>query len=192
VDRPGNLYLDGRAATVHQLLAGFPVELSAADAELAVVAAADELAQGSLEAAERYLALAEQHAASVPAGRGEYGRLLVGVVRLLLERQRGNLPAVAAAARELRAMAEVADAARPGLAADLGALALISLGSTEIMATRPMTPSAAWKAASRWPAGSGGPTWSSPGWLTRPRTSSTTRGSGWPNAAGRRWSWPWT
>ena len=100
-----------------------------------MVAAADELAQGSLEAAERYLTLAGRHLASVPAGRGEYGRLLLGVVRLLLDRQRGNLPAVAAEARDLQAMAEVADAAQPGLGADLSALALISLGSTELWAT---------------------------------------------------------
>jgi len=129
------LHLDGQAGTVHELLAGFPAGLLTADAELAVVAAADELSQGSLEAAERYLTLAGRQSASVPAGRGEYVRLLLGVVRLLLDRQRGNLPAVAADARELQAMAEVADAAQPGLGADLSALALISLGSTEYWAT---------------------------------------------------------
>jgi len=128
------LHLDGQAATAHELLAGFPAVTRAADAELAVVAAADELAQGSLEAAERYLTLAERHAGSVPAGRAEYGRLLLGVVRLLLDRQRGNLPAVATDVRELQAMTEVADASRPGLGADLRALALISLGSTEFWA----------------------------------------------------------
>jgi LuxR family transcriptional regulator, maltose regulon positive regulatory protein len=128
-------HLDGQAATVHELLAGFPDQARAADAELAVVAAADELAQGSVETAEQYLTLAERHAASVPASRREYGRLLAGVVRLLLDRQRGNLPAVATDARELQAMAEAADAAQPGLGADLSALALISLGSTELWAT---------------------------------------------------------
>jgi len=129
------LHLDGQPATVHELLAGFPVETRVADAELAVVAAADELARGSLEAAERYLTLAERHSESVPADRREYARLLLGVVRLLLDRQRGNLPAVAEEARELQAMAEVADAARPGLGEDLSALALINLGSTELFAT---------------------------------------------------------
>jgi LuxR family transcriptional regulator, maltose regulon positive regulatory protein len=131
---PG-LHLDGQAATVHELLAGFPDQTRAADAELAVVAAADELAQGSLEAAERYLTLAERHSVSVPADRGEYGRLLRAVVRLLLDRQYGNLSAVVGEAREVQAMAEVADAAQPGLGADLSALALISLGSTELWAT---------------------------------------------------------
>jgi LuxR family transcriptional regulator, maltose regulon positive regulatory protein len=129
------LYLDGQAATVHELLAAFPAVTRVADAELAVMAAADELAQGSLEAAERHLTLAGRQAQSVPPGRRDYVRLLLGVVRLLRDRQRGNLPAVAADARELQAMAEVADAARPGLSADLSALALISLGSTEFWAT---------------------------------------------------------
>jgi LuxR family maltose regulon positive regulatory protein len=69
---PG-LHLGGQAATVHAILAGFPVGAAAADAELAAVAVADELAQGSLEAAERYLALAARGASSVPAGAGRRG-----------------------------------------------------------------------------------------------------------------------
>ena len=64
---PG-LHLDGQAATAHELLAGFPAEARAADAELAAVAAADELARGSLEAAERYLG-AGRAGIGVGAGR---------------------------------------------------------------------------------------------------------------------------
>ena len=63
---PG-LLLDGQAGTAHELLAGFPARVAAADAELAALAAADELARGSLEAAERYLGVAERGSASVPA-----------------------------------------------------------------------------------------------------------------------------
>ena len=63
---PG-LQLDGQATTVHELLAGFPVEAAATYAELGVLIAADELAQGSLEAAERYLGLAARGSAPVPA-----------------------------------------------------------------------------------------------------------------------------
>src|SRR5580693_612461 len=55
-----SLYLGGRTATGHELMAGFPAGAPAADAELAAVAAADELAQGSLETAQRYLELAER------------------------------------------------------------------------------------------------------------------------------------
>jgi LuxR family maltose regulon positive regulatory protein len=51
-----SLLLGGRAATVHELMAGFPAEARAADAELAALAAADELAQGSLEEAKRCVA----------------------------------------------------------------------------------------------------------------------------------------
>ena len=128
---PG-LQLGGQAATVHAMLAGFPAEARAADAELAALAAADELAQGSLEAAERYLGLAARGSASVPAGRRGQLQVLLGVVRLLVARQRGNLPAVADQAQRLQALAEAPDAAQPGLGEELRALALISLGTTEV------------------------------------------------------------
>jgi LuxR family transcriptional regulator, maltose regulon positive regulatory protein len=132
---PG-LYLGGQAATVHALLAGFPAEAAAADAELAALAAADELAQGSLEAAERYVRLAERGAAAVPAGRRGQAQVLLGIVRLLLARQRGNPPAVAEQAQRLQALAEAPDAAQPGLGEELRALALISLGITEFWVAR--------------------------------------------------------
>src|SRR5689334_22091088 len=127
---PG-LYLGGQAATVHELLAGFPAEARAADAELAALAAADELAQGSLEEAGRYLTLAAQGPVSVPAGRRGRAQVLLGVVGLLLARQRGDPAAVAEEARRLQAAAEAPGAARPGLGEDLRALALINLGIAE-------------------------------------------------------------
>src|SRR5499427_7458135 len=130
---PG-LYLDGQAAVIHELVAGFPAEQLVADAELAAVAAGDELALGSLEAAERHLALAER--ASVPDGRAGQAQLLLGIVRLLLARQRGNGPAVAEEARRLQALAEAPEAAQAALGEELRALALISLGSTEFWAAR--------------------------------------------------------
>jgi LuxR family maltose regulon positive regulatory protein len=132
---PG-LQVGGQAATVHAILAGFPAGAAAADAELAALMAADELARGSLEAAERYLALAAQGSASVPAGRRGQVQVLLGVVRLLLARQRGNLPAVADEARRLQAAAEAPEAAQPGLGQELRALALINLGITEAWTDR--------------------------------------------------------
>jgi len=135
---PG-LYLGGQAATVHALLAGFPAEATAADAELATVVAADELAQGSLEEAERFLGLAARRfegPASVPAGRRGQAHLLLGVVRLLLARQRGNLPAVAEEARRLQALTEAPDAVPAGLSEELRALALVNLGITEYWGRR--------------------------------------------------------
>jgi len=132
---PG-LYLDGRAAVIHELLSGFPDGVRAADAELAAVAAGDELASGSLEEAERYLGLAERGLASVPAGRRGQAQLLVGMVRLLLARQRGNRPAVAEEARRLQVLAEAPEVAQPGLSEELRALALINLGGAERWAAR--------------------------------------------------------
>jgi LuxR family transcriptional regulator, maltose regulon positive regulatory protein len=132
---PG-LYLDGRAAVIHDLLGGFPAKQLVADAELAAVAAADELARGSLEAAERYLGLAERASASVPDGQRWQAQLLAGIIRLLLARQRGDPPAVAEQAQRLQALADVPQAVRPVLGEELRALALINLGSIEFWAAR--------------------------------------------------------
>ncbi len=129
-----SLQLDGQTATAHELLAGFPTEAAAADAELAALTAADELAYGSLEAAERYLGLAERGMASVPDARRAQAQLLLGATRLVLARQRWNLQAVAEEARRLQAMAEAPDAGQPRLGEELRALALISLGGTEFWA----------------------------------------------------------
>jgi LuxR family maltose regulon positive regulatory protein len=104
---------------------------------LAAVAAADELAYGSLEAAERYLSLAERASASVPDGRqGKAQLLLLGIVRLLLARQRGSRLAVAEEAQRLQAMGEAPPAAKPALGEELRALALVTLGNAEYWAAR--------------------------------------------------------
>jgi LuxR family maltose regulon positive regulatory protein len=132
---PG-LQLSGQAATVHELLAGFPAEAAATYAELAVLIAADELAQGSLETAERYLGLAARASATGPASRNEQLLVLLEMVRLLLARQRGNPPAVAEEARRLQAIADAPDTALPGLSEELRGLALISLGITEVWAAQ--------------------------------------------------------
>jgi LuxR family maltose regulon positive regulatory protein len=62
--------------------------------------------------------------------------MLLAVVRLLVARQRGNLPAAAEEASRLQAMAEVPEAAQSGLGEELRALALVSLGIAEIWAAR--------------------------------------------------------
>src|SRR4029079_18703480 len=100
------LHLAGQAATVHALLAQFPGKASATDAELAGLIAADELARGAREAAERYLRLAERGSASVEASRRGQFQVLLGVIRLLHAPQRGNPPGV----REERAGLQAHDA----------------------------------------------------------------------------------
>jgi LuxR family maltose regulon positive regulatory protein len=110
-----SLHLDGQAATIHDVLAGFPSSVRAADAELGAVAAQDELEYGSLNVAEQYLALAEREAASVSDTRRAQVQLLLGVVRLSVVRQHGDLSAVANEARRLEAIAEGGDPAQPRL-----------------------------------------------------------------------------
>ena len=131
---PG-LYLDGQVSVIHELLAAFPAPVRADNVELTALAAADELARGSVEAAEHYLDRAERKLAPELASRREDAQLLFGVVRLLLAHQRGNLAAVAEQARRLPAMAEAVDEA-PASGEDLRALALVSLGTTEIWTAR--------------------------------------------------------
>jgi LuxR family transcriptional regulator, maltose regulon positive regulatory protein len=130
------LQLDGQSATVHALLAEFPADVPVADAELAAVAAADQLAWGSLEAAEWYVMLADRGVASVPAGRQAQAQLLLGVVRLVLASQRGDLPAVAEQARLLNGLAEASDTTQPGLGEELHGLALINVGIAELWTAR--------------------------------------------------------
>ena len=132
------LVLDGQAATAHQLLAGFPAGAVAADAELIALMAADELtkAHGSLEEAERQLALATREPASVPAVRREHWQAGLAVLRLFLARQRGDLPSVLEETQRLLTPAETADALPPGLGQDLRALALVSLGIAELWTYR--------------------------------------------------------
>jgi LuxR family maltose regulon positive regulatory protein len=132
---PG-LHLDGADAAIHELLAGFPPSVRAADAQLAPVAAADELTYGSLDAAERYLELAERGRASVPDARHGQARLLLGIVRLLVVRQRGDLPAVAEEVRRLEALAEDPGGTQAALGQELRALALINLGIAEFFTAR--------------------------------------------------------
>jgi LuxR family transcriptional regulator, maltose regulon positive regulatory protein len=123
------LYLDGQAAAARELLTAFPAGLRTADARLAAVAAAGELTYGSVATAERYLGLAERGMATAPGAPDGWPRLLPGMVRLLLARQRGDLPAEAEAARRLRAAADVPGAAQPGLGSDVNALLLTGLGT---------------------------------------------------------------
>ncbi|MFG3024507.1 LuxR C-terminal-related transcriptional regulator [Streptomyces sp. NPDC048254] len=130
------LGLDGQAATAHALLAGFPAEMISADGELTILAAFDEAVNGSLAEAERWLALATRGSAPVSADRREHVDLMVTVVRLLLARQRGDLPAVVDEAQRLLASGDTLDAVELERGAELRALALISLGIAETWCQR--------------------------------------------------------
>ena len=130
------LGLAGLGATAHEFLARFPAGVIAADAELAARVAANQLARGSLEEAERYLAVSTRALESVPADRRERAQVVLAVVRMRLARQRGDLPAVTEEAQRLLAPAMTAESGQPGVGEDLRALALINLGTAELWTSR--------------------------------------------------------
>ena len=126
------LGLAGLGGTAHELLGRFPAGVITADAELAARVAGDQLARGSLAEAERYLAIASRALALVPAERRGRAQVVFAVVRMRLDRQRGDLTAVAEEARRLLAPAVATDLAEPRLGEELRALALINLGIAEV------------------------------------------------------------
>jgi len=135
-DRWLDLALGGQAATGRQLLAAFPAEMVASDAELTAMWAASEITGGALEEAERHLARAAAGSASVPTDRrGGFDVLLAGQ-QLRLARKRNDLPAVAEQAQQLLALADAAHAVQHGRDEDVRALALVSLGTAELLSQR--------------------------------------------------------
>ncbi|WP_194925885.1 LuxR C-terminal-related transcriptional regulator [Catenulispora pinisilvae] len=126
-----SLYLDGRAVTIHELLTAFPAEVRAANAELAILVAADEAAFGVIETAEWYLGVAERRASSVAPDRRGQSRMLLSMARLLAARRRGDQEAVIVEARRVQHVAEGPDPTHSGLSDDLRAFASISVAITE-------------------------------------------------------------
>ena len=129
-------YLSGRGSTLDELLARFPGEAVAADAELIAVRVAGDLIRGSLDEAERDLALAASALPSVAADRRRRLQPMLSVLRFFLARRRMDFPVVAEEARRLLALMETDGDARLGLGEDLRAVTLISLGAAEIWALR--------------------------------------------------------
>jgi LuxR family transcriptional regulator, maltose regulon positive regulatory protein len=135
-DHWAGLGLAGLGGTVHELFARFPPAVIAADAELAAGAAGDQLARGSLDAAEQYLATAATALESVPADRRGRAQAVLGSARMRLARQSGDITAAVEEAQRLLAPAVSAESVRPALGRDLRALALINLGIAELWTSR--------------------------------------------------------
>lgn len=125
----GDLYPDGQVGIAHELLAGFPASVVAGDAGITALMAALDLDRGSLDEAERRLALAAAGSDTVPADRRGRFEVITTVLRLRLARRQGDLPAVVREAQTLRATIETA--VDPDLGDGLRALALLSLGVAE-------------------------------------------------------------
>src|SRR3954447_2043707 len=129
-DNSAGLYLDGRTATVHDVLAAFPPRMRAANAELVALTVSDELSQGSLERAERQLALAKQLSASVADERRVYFQTRLAGAQLELGQRRGDLAMVVEESQRLLAHAESAGVAWQD--EELRAWGLLNLGGAEV------------------------------------------------------------
>ncbi len=132
---PG-LYLDGQESTARALVTAFPAGAATGDAELAAVAAAGELAHGSLVSAERFLALAEQGLAQVPERRRKQALTLLGVVQMMYSGRSGDQRGRATHAERVAAISAVPAATGPDVSEELRAFALAEIGDTETWAGR--------------------------------------------------------
>lgn len=131
-DHALRLELDGRHATLRELVSGFPAGMVRHDAELAVVAAVVERVEGSTDEAERYLAAAARAASAVPRGRQPRFRVAVSLGQLALATARNDLGRVAEAAETLLELAADPEALDLGLGEELQTLALIDIGIAEV------------------------------------------------------------
>jgi LuxR family transcriptional regulator, maltose regulon positive regulatory protein len=131
------LELDGRRATGRQLLSQFPAGMVRSNPELAVLAAAAERFEGSLDEAERYLQLAEAEAALVPGDRRQHFQVALLFTRLSVARIRVDLDAVEEAVQQMKAHYDATLSVAPGLReGDLLAMTLIEVGIAAIWAGR--------------------------------------------------------
>jgi len=129
-----SLMLDGRQATARAL-----VDSAArrwASPELAVVLAADELIDGSLDQAAAQLALAARHAGEVPEDRRQRFEMMLYVTRLSLARRVGDLQSVLEATQPAAPFPELPSIEDISLQADVRALMLMNLGIVEVWSGR--------------------------------------------------------
>jgi LuxR family transcriptional regulator, maltose regulon positive regulatory protein len=131
-----DLGLDGRIATVRDLLATFPEDVAAADAELALVRATVRLLSGEHEASTVDVQIAQHMADTVAVERQPRFQMTLEVLRLVVARWRGDFDTVLDAARAL----DQAVAAQPAVARTASdghrAVALMNLGIAELWSLR--------------------------------------------------------
>ena len=125
------LRLQGRGATVYELMAAFPVDAPAADPELALVFASGRAFEGRLDESTAFLEAARGLADSVaPARRPRFDALMAGAC-LWQASRRQDLGAALAAMRSLETALQHQQASAPVVSGDLRAKALRSLGACE-------------------------------------------------------------
>ena len=134
-DHTFGLWLDGRGATLVALIAAFPADAPPSP-ELAVLFAYREMAQGSLEDAAAYLALAERHAAEVADQHRQRFDVVLAVMRLWLARRRGDFATVLEQVPALLGPTDGETLSDVGLSNEARAAALMNLGIVELWAYR--------------------------------------------------------
>ena len=131
-----SLTLDGRRATARALLERLDPATASDSRELAVVAAAEQLVDGSLDQAAAHLALADRHRATMPEThepRFEMARL---VTRLSLTRRLGDFRSVMDEISSGMNAEELPDSDTVSIDTDVRALALMNLGIVEVWSGR--------------------------------------------------------
>ena len=126
------LVLDGRKATLRELLGAYPADAPEADAELALAFATGRLYDGLLEESGTHIAVAERLAATVPEQRRRLFDLRLASARLWLACQRGDLTGAQEAMRSFEAVFEVQTADELARSKDHRASALMNLGVAEL------------------------------------------------------------
>jgi LuxR family maltose regulon positive regulatory protein len=131
-----DLALDGRIATVRDLLAAFPEAVAAADAELALVFAAVRLLNGEHEESSVYVQLAQHLADTVAVERRPRFQVSLEVLRQTVARWRSDIDTVLDATRAL----DEALASQPTIERTANdaprAVALMNLGIAELWSRR--------------------------------------------------------
>jgi LuxR family transcriptional regulator, maltose regulon positive regulatory protein len=128
-DQSFSLALDGKAQTIQALLRAFPT--GADHPELALVRAMGDLAQGRLDQAAAYLAVAERYAETTLPDRRRRLGVAVASLQLALARRRGDLAGVIEHATFLDSPVSGPSDEDIALGSDLRAVALMNLGTAE-------------------------------------------------------------
>ena len=132
IDHYFGLTLDGRRATARVLLEAFAPAAIAADAELAVVAAGEQLADGSLDQAAAHLAVAQEFAEAVREERRHRFEMVLLVTRLTLARHLGDFSSVSDEVKSASASLQSDNRLDTKMRDDVRALMLMNLGIVEV------------------------------------------------------------
>jgi LuxR family maltose regulon positive regulatory protein len=130
-DHSFSLTLDGHSGTIHALLEAFPRGLGAADAELALVDATQDLVHGRLDEAAAHLELAEQRVISAPSDRHRRLKVAIASLNLQLATRRGHFAGVLQQVTLLTTPLATTSDADITVDSDLRAFALLNLGIVE-------------------------------------------------------------